>query len=50
MGKFAEADLELANTSICMRCKSRNKKTAKMCRKCGSKYLRPKNRELKGKK
>ena len=50
MGKFAEADAEILNTWICLRCKARNKKGAKKCRKCGSKYLRPKSKELRGKK
>jgi len=50
MGKFPEADLELASIWICLRCKTRNKKGAKKCRKCGSKYLRPKSKEIKSKK
>ena len=50
MGKFPEADAEIAKVSICLRCKARNHKGAKKCRKCGSKYLRPKNREIKSKK
>ncbi len=49
MGKFAEADAELARIWICMRCKARNKAGAKKCRKCGSSYLRPKKRDLRRK-
>ena len=50
MGKFPEADAEIVNTWICRRCKARNKKGVKKCRKCGSVYLRPKNKEIKAKK
>ncbi len=49
MGKFPEADAELAKVLICMRCGARNPATAKKCRKCGSKYLRPKRKEIKSK-
>jgi len=50
MGKFPEADARLANIAICKRCKTRNKKGVTKCRKCGSKYLRPKNKEIRAKK
>ncbi len=50
MGKFPEADAEIAKISICRRCKTRNKKGTEKCRKCGSKYLRPKNKEIRTKK
>ncbi len=50
MGKFPEADQELANTQICLRCKRRNPATVKQCRECGSKYLRPKRKEIRAKK
>ncbi len=50
MGKFPEADAMIAGTSICRRCKTRNKKGAEKCRKCGSKYLRPKKKEIRAKK
>lgn len=50
MGKFPEADAEITKIAICKRCKTRNKKGVKKCRKCGSKYLRPKNKEIKAKK
>lgn len=46
MGKFPEADAELASVWVCMRCKARNKAGAEKCRKCGSRYLRPKRREI----
>ncbi len=49
MGKFPEADAEITGVLICMRCKARNPKNAKRCRKCGSPYLRPKRKEVKGK-
>ncbi len=50
MGKFPEADLEIARVAICLRCKTRNKRTVKNCRKCGSSYLRPKRKEIRAKK
>lgn len=50
MGKFPEADAELAKIVICRRCKTRNKATSEKCRKCGSEYLRPKRREIRAKK
>jgi ubiquitin-large subunit ribosomal protein L40e len=50
MGKFPEADLELANTQVCLRCKRRNPKSVKKCRECGSSYLRPKRKEIRAKK
>ncbi|MFH1785070.1 MAG: 50S ribosomal protein L40e [Candidatus Micrarchaeota archaeon] len=50
MGKFPEADLKLAGINVCKKCKTRNKKTVDKCRKCGSKYLRPKRREIRAKK
>jgi len=49
MGKFPEADKEL-NVMICLKCKARNPMGAKKCRKCNYTYLRPKTKELKGKK
>jgi len=49
MGKFAEGDKEL-DVSICLKCKARNPRGAKKCRKCNYKYMRPKSKELKGKK
>jgi len=50
MGKFPEADAKIAAVAICKRCKTRNKRAAVKCRKCGSKYLRPKNKEIRAKK
>lgn len=50
MGKFPEADAAIACIAICRRCKTRNKKGVEKCRKCGSPYLRPKNKEIKAKK
>lgn len=50
MGKFPEADLRLSQIQICLKCKTRNKKTVTKCRKCGSKALRPKRKEIRAKK
>ncbi len=50
MGKFPEADAEIARIWICCRCKVRNKAGVKKCRKCGSQYLRPKRKEIRAKK
>lgn len=50
MGKFPEADKKIANTFICLKCKTRNKRSSKMCRKCGAKDLRPKRKEIRAKK
>ncbi len=50
MGKFPEADAEIAKIQICLRCKARVPITLKKCRKCGSEYLRPKRKALKSKK
>ena len=45
MGKHAIADAKLAQVWICRKCKARNKRGAKRCRKCGYKDLRPKRKE-----
>jgi ribosomal protein L40E len=50
MGKFPEADAVLAGISICSKCKTRNKRGVDKCRKCGSKFLRPKRKEIRAKK
>lgn len=50
MGKFPLADSDIASVWICRKCKARNKAGSEKCRRCGSTYLRPKNRELKVKK
>lgn len=50
MGKFSIADDNLANVSICRKCKARNLLNAEKCRKCGSRYLRPKRKEKRVKK
>ena len=50
MGKFAEADAVISKISICRKCKTRNKSTAKKCRKCGSIYMRPKRKDIRVKK
>jgi len=50
MGKFPIADAEISKIWICKKCKSRNRAFADKCRKCGSRYLRPKRKALKAKK
>jgi len=50
MGKFPQADAELSKVWICRKCKARNKKGAKKCRKCGYPHLRPKRKDMKAKK
>ena len=50
MGKFPEADKRISDTNICLKCKTRNPKTVKKCRKCGSTYFRPKRKEIRAKK
>ncbi len=50
MGKFAEADAQIMKIVICRKCKARNKKSLFKCRKCGSKFLRPKRKDIKAKK
>jgi ribosomal protein L40E len=50
MGKFPEADAVLSSIVICKKCKTRNKKGVEKCRKCGSRFLRPKRREIRTKK
>jgi len=50
MGKFAEADAEIAKIFICKKCKGRNKAGVAHCRRCGYKVLRPKRREIRAKK
>ncbi|BCS91091.1 MAG: 50S ribosomal protein L40e [Candidatus Micrarchaeota archaeon] len=50
MGKLQIADAYLFNVLICKNCKARNSPNAKFCRKCGSKALRPKRKEVAAKK
>ncbi len=50
MGRFQLADEALAKIWVCRKCKARNKAGAAKCRKCGSRYLRPKRREIRVKK
>lgn len=44
------ADEALSRVWICRKCKTRNHAGVGMCRKCGSKFLRPKKKEVKAKK
>lgn len=48
MARFEEAEARLFNKKICMKCNARNPPRARKCRKCGSKSLRDKNKEIKG--
>ncbi|MEM0149507.1 MAG: 50S ribosomal protein L40e [Candidatus Micrarchaeaceae archaeon] len=50
MARFPVVDAELSRIWICKRCKARNNAGSTKCRKCGYKYLRPKNKESKKKK
>jgi ribosomal protein L40E len=50
MGKFAEADAAISNIFICRKCKARNKRGSKKCRKCGSVYMRAKRKDIRVKK
>lgn len=42
MGKFPVADRAFLDVVICKKCKARNPKGAKVCRKCNYPSLRPK--------
>jgi large subunit ribosomal protein L40e len=48
MPRYEEAEARLFNKKICMKCNARNPPRARKCRKCGSKELRLKNKEVKG--
>lgn len=48
MPRFEEAEARLFNKKVCMKCNARNPPRASKCRKCGSKALRSKNKEVKG--
>ena len=50
MGKFAESDAVISNIFICRKCKARNKRNSKKCRKCGSVYMRTKRKDIRVKK
>lgn len=50
MGKFPVADAEIIKIMICRKCKSRNSIHNKKCRKCGSTFLRHKNKTVRRKK
>ncbi len=45
MARFPEAEKRLFRVMICRKCKARNPWKADKCRKCGSKFLRPKKKE-----
>ncbi len=44
MAKFPEAESVIMGVKICMKCKTRNPKSADKCRKCGYKVLRAKKK------
>ena len=48
MARFPEAERRLFHMKICMKCNARNPWKATMCRKCGYKALRSKNKDVKG--
>ncbi|MBC7085497.1 MAG: 50S ribosomal protein L40e [Methanomethylovorans sp.] len=48
MARFPEAENRILNKKICMKCNARNAPRADRCRKCGSKELRPKSKEVRG--
>ena len=50
MGKFPVADAHIGRTTICRKCKARNKVGVERCRKCGYKHLRPKRKDIRVKK
>ncbi|MFQ6105834.1 MAG: 50S ribosomal protein L40e [Candidatus Hydrothermarchaeaceae archaeon] len=47
MARFPEAERRLFHVKICRKCNAKNPWNAYKCRKCGSKALRAKRRELK---
>jgi len=49
MARFEEAEKRNLDVWICRKCNARNPKDAERCRKCGSKQLRRKHKETKGK-
>ncbi|OIR19102.1 MAG: 50S ribosomal protein L40e [Marine Group III euryarchaeote CG-Bathy1] len=49
MARFPEAEARLLEKKICMKCNARNAYKSAKCRKCGSKQLRPKAKEGRGK-
>ena len=49
MAKFPEAEAEFGKVKICLKCKSRNPKPVKKCRKCGYTKFRPKKKDTKKK-
>jgi large subunit ribosomal protein L40e len=47
MARFPEAEKRLFHVKICRKCNAKNPWKAEKCRKCGSKALRPKRKEIK---
>lgn len=47
MARFLEAEKRLFRIKICRKCKTRNEWNAVKCKKCSSKSLRPKRKEIK---
>lgn len=48
MARFPEIEPRLFNFRVCMKCNARNPQRATKCRKCGSRALRSKRKEVKG--
>ena len=49
MARFEEAEKRNLEVRVCRKCNARNPSNAERCRKCGSKQLRRKHKETKGK-
>ncbi len=49
MARFPEATERVLNRKVCMKCSATNSVRAKRCRRCGSKELRLKSKEIKAK-
>lgn len=47
MARFPEAERRLFHVKICRKCSSKNPWNAEKCRKCNSRALRPKRKEIK---
>jgi len=49
MARFEEAEKRNLEVKVCRKCNARNPLDAERCRKCGSRQLRRKHKESKGK-
>ncbi|MEM4367274.1 MAG: hypothetical protein QW035_04065 [Candidatus Anstonellales archaeon] len=50
MGKFPQGDKLFLSVVICRKCKTRNKRGVKKCRKCHSPFLRIRKKDIRAKK